>query len=81
MEMLFRFEAVLNQLKANNDLRMSLPEVESFLSSKIFDLHNFMTIEMAHASKAVIANRLCEFERDLTTAQNVLASRDKAFLH
>lgn len=74
MEMLIRYEENLSRLRQNKSLKEAHPELEIYLSERLFDLYKFSQREMAFASNFVIKSRLCEFERDLTTVENILAN-------
>ena len=72
--MLVRYEENLSRLRKNKGLKEAHPELEIYLSERLFDLYQFSQREMAFASNFVIRSRLCEFERDLTTIENILAN-------
>lgn len=73
MEMLIRYEENLARLRQRKGLMESHPELERYLSERLYELHKFTQIEMAFASIFVIKSRLCKFERDLTVVENILA--------
>lgn len=74
MEMLIRYEENLSRLRQNKGLKKAHPELELYLSERLFDLYKFSQVEMAFASNFVVKSRLSEFERDLTTVENILAN-------
>lgn len=78
MEMLIRYEENLSRLRQDKGLKEAHPQLEIYLSERLFDLYKFSQREMAFASSFVIRSRLCEFERDLTTVENILANSIEA---
>jgi hypothetical protein len=75
MELLHKYEACLTEIRAGSLEGRTLRSLELILSQKMFELSNFWNFEMASSSDTVIKRRLCFFERELTTVENILISR------
>lgn len=76
MELIQKYEERLSVTRSGNLERdEELKQIELYLSQRLFELSIFWSTKSAYVSVVVNRSRICEFEKDLTTCENILMSK------
>lgn len=75
MELLIRFDELLNAIRLKREEHPDLLILEQHMSEQIFRLFRFINTDAPYLSGKNLRVRMCEFERELTVVENIYSKR------